>query len=66
MPELDPDKEIEPLDAIGVLMALEEVCSVQISESEAKKIRTVQDAMDITTRVISEQPAKWYQGKVKQ
>ena len=48
MLELDPDKEINPLDAIEVVMALEEVCNVGISESKAKKIRTVQDAMGIT------------------
>ena len=66
MLQLDPDEEIDPFNAAEVVKALEQACNVEISNSEVKKIHTVQDAIDITTRAISEQPAKWYKGKIKQ
>lgn len=58
--QVTPDAEIirdlgaDSLDTIEVIMALEEELNVEISDEEAEKIKTVQEAIDALEKLVKE------------
>ena len=58
MLQIDPSKEPDSLDVVELVMALEEAFDIGIPDSDAKKIRRVQDAIDLLDRLKAEQETK--------
>ena len=58
MLDIDPNDPVDSLDVVELVMALEETYDIEIPDNDAKKIRRVQDAINLVERLIAEQEAK--------
>jgi acyl carrier protein len=61
--KLQPDKrlredlELDSLDAVDMIVALEQAMKIRVDEEQAKQIRTVGDIYDFVERMLHNQPA---------
>jgi len=61
--DISPDKllrddlDLDSLDAVDMIVALEQGLKIRIDEEEAKKIRTVNDVYDFVEKMLSGRPA---------
>ena len=50
----NPDLQIDSLDSLEILMDLEESFDINVSDSEAEAVTTVQSAVDLIDRKLAE------------
>ena len=61
--EIQPDKllredlELDSLDAVDMIVALEQALKIRVDEEEAKKIRNVGDIYDFVEKMLQRGPA---------
>jgi len=58
MLEVDPFVDIDSLDKVELIMAMEEAFDVHIPDNDAEKIRTIHQAIELIERLKEEQDAK--------
>jgi len=65
MIEVDPLVEADSLDRVELIMALEEAFDVRIPDNDAKKMRTIHQALELIEKFKAKQDKKMQQKKTK-
>ena len=55
---LREDLELDSLDAVDMIVALEQALKIRVDEEEAKKIRTIADIYDFVEKMSQPAPAQ--------